>query len=137
MTDKETVVEYDECPKCGCAPHPPSEECGYEPGWSYDAYWAMVFGKRDAEEVVAAFDLHDQDERGTGEWLEKVERQAWLGKGSSPEEWSGHQRKALVELLLAKERVMAEVPYVYEDDGESPVCARTVTEAIRRSRGRS
>jgi rRNA maturation endonuclease Nob1 len=25
----------------------------------------------------------------------------------------------------------------YEDDGESPVCARTVTEAMRRSVGRS
>lgn len=25
----------------------------------------------------------------------------------------------------------------YEDDGESPVCARTVTEAMRRSAGRS
>lgn len=76
------------------------------PGWTYERYWEVVLGDRDAAGVLREFDLSDGSRRGLDEWLGTAEADAWIMAGNSgelPAEWRAgafHER-ALDELEAA------------------------------------
>lgn len=71
---------------------------------TYSLYWNAVLGEeRDAEGVIAEFDLDPTDKQGLDEWLGLAEAEAALARGIEvPEEWSRHHSRALAELAAIR-----------------------------------